>query len=112
MGVNAGFILSTRSRPDGGWWGSGSRGFLEQLGLTSQGGLETFTYMEQKGPAPCPAQASRNLLSVCTDFPMQELHRDRIIYVVLSHQLLSHSVIFMSLPCCDTYQHSVPFYGQ
>ena len=58
VGVNAGFILSTRSRPDGGWWGSGSRGFLEQLGLTSQGGLETFTYMEQKGPAPCPAQGA------------------------------------------------------
>ena len=58
VGVNAGFILSTRSRPDGGWWGSGSRGFLEQLGLTSKGGLETFTYMEQKGPAPCPAQGA------------------------------------------------------
>ena len=31
-------------------------GVLGWLGLTSQGGLETFTYVEQKGPAPCPAQ--------------------------------------------------------
>ena len=33
-------------------------GVLGWLGLTSQGGLETFTYVEQKGPAPCPAQGA------------------------------------------------------